>query len=210
MAKISSFNNYAAEYDSWFEKNRFLYELELKAVNQFIPNKGRGVEVGSGTGRFSIPLGIRIGIEPSISMGQIAAERGLGVIGGVAESLPLRSGSFNYVLFVTVICFLNSIQQAMKESFRILDSGGGLIIGFIDKNSRLGKYYEERAVRKGYYKDSHFYSVRDIEKILIETGFKSFEFVQTIIDDKAGNIVTDKISNGYGEGSFVVVKTSKP
>lgn len=38
---------------------------------------GNGLEVGIGTGRFAIPLGITTGIEPSAAMAAIAAKSGI-------------------------------------------------------------------------------------------------------------------------------------
>ena len=34
MAKINSFEIYAHKYDEWFDKNRFIYESELRAVSR--------------------------------------------------------------------------------------------------------------------------------------------------------------------------------
>ncbi len=37
MAKIEPFEKYASEYDDWFEDNRFVYESELRAVQEQLP-----------------------------------------------------------------------------------------------------------------------------------------------------------------------------
>jgi len=47
MAKIEPFEKHASEYDEWFEKNRFVYKSELRAVQEQLPKKGEGIEVGS-------------------------------------------------------------------------------------------------------------------------------------------------------------------
>ncbi|MBW2217209.1 MAG: methyltransferase domain-containing protein [Deltaproteobacteria bacterium] len=50
---------------------------------------------------------------------------------GIAEKLPIRSETFDYALFVTTICFLDSLDQAFSEAFRILKPKGIVVIGFI-------------------------------------------------------------------------------
>jgi hypothetical protein len=62
-----------------------------------LPKSGTGVEIGVGTGRFAEPLGIRVGVEPSKAMRQVAQKRGIEVIDGVAQVLPFDDcqGSMN-------------------------------------------------------------------------------------------------------------------
>ena len=105
MAKIEAFEKYTEQYEGWFIKNRFVYQSEVRAIREQLSDAKRGIEVGVGTGRFSSPLGIRIGIEPSGKMGEIAMHKGIKVIKAVAENLPLKESSFEFALMVTTICF---------------------------------------------------------------------------------------------------------
>ncbi len=122
MANKNPFENYAQEYDGWFEKNKFIYESELQAVKELLPRSENGVEVGVGSGRFAGPLIIKLGVDPSKELGKIAKERGIEIIGGVAESLPFHDSQFDFVLMVTTICFpgryRNSTQRSLP-SFKI-------------------------------------------------------------------------------------------
>ncbi len=99
--------------------------------------------MGLGTGRFSEPLGIKEGVEPSENMAAIARERGIEVTNGIAENLPIRDLYFDFVLFVT-ICHLDNLKLAFEHAHRILKSGGSIIIGFIDKNQEIAKSYEKK------------------------------------------------------------------
>ena len=65
MAKIESFEKYTNRYEEWFDKNKFVYESEVAAIKRLIPNKGVGIEIGIGSGRFAKPFGIKYGVEPS-------------------------------------------------------------------------------------------------------------------------------------------------
>ena len=62
MTKTTAFDEQPNDYDAWFENHPDLYLSELEAVRIFIPAKGSGVEIGVGTGRFAVPLGILIGV----------------------------------------------------------------------------------------------------------------------------------------------------
>jgi len=209
MVKTSSFNNFASEYDSWFDNNESVYKMELEAIKQLIPVSGKGVEIGAGTGRFSIPVGIKIGVEPSFPMGVIAARKGLEVIAGIAESLPIRSESFDFVLYNTVICFLDSLKLSFLESYRVLRTGGSIIVGFIDRESYLGESYNGGKAKSRFFRDAIFYSVTEISEILTESGYRSFEYAQTLMFEEENRSFSEKILSGFGKGSYVVVKGYK-
>ncbi len=76
MAKSDPFDSYAMKYDEWFDRNRFVYESELQAIKELIPRSKNSIEVGVGSGRFAVPLGIKLGVDPSKEMGKIAGKRG--------------------------------------------------------------------------------------------------------------------------------------
>ena len=117
MANIAASAEHAGEYEKWFDEYHYVYESELAALKLLLPGDGVGLEVGLGTGRFALPLGVKIGVEPSKAMGAIAQAKNLAVIRAVAEALPLPNGQFDYVLFVTVVCFLDSLAQALQRRF---------------------------------------------------------------------------------------------
>jgi len=100
------FNHSALEYDDWFVRNEMAYRSELAAVKAFLPLSSRGLEIGVGTGRFAAPLGIEVGVEPARAMAAIARNRGIKVLEAYAEELPFKNESFDFVLMVTVLCFL--------------------------------------------------------------------------------------------------------
>ncbi len=135
MDSIGVFEKFTKEYDTWFDKNKIAYESELLALKRVIPKKGRGIEIGVGTGRFAIPLGIKEGVEPSDSMAKIAKMRGVRIYKGTAENLPLPSSSFDFATMITTLCFVKDPIKAIKEAKRILRGKGFLIIGMMDKES---------------------------------------------------------------------------
>ncbi len=119
MPKTKCFDEYYERYEQWFDDNRYTYLSELEAVRHFVPKRGKGIEIGIGSGKFAEPLGIKIGIEPSLNMRKLAEKKGIQTVEGVAEALPMNDSTFNYVLMVTTICFVDDIRQSFREARRI-------------------------------------------------------------------------------------------
>ena len=205
MAKIAPFEYFSEEYDDWFVKHKDKYEAELRALRYFIPSDSNGLEVGVGSGKFAAPLGIKTGVEPSQKMADKARKLGINVLPGIAEDLPVSDNSFDFVLLVTTICFVDDLKKAFQEAFRVLKKEGVIVIGFIDKDSELGKIYRAYKDKSRFYKIAEFFSTEEVLACLSEAGFGNFESRQTIFPEND----TQHIENGFGTGSFVVIKGSK-
>ena len=209
MPRIEPFEKRTADYEDWFEGNQAIYMSELKAVRTLLPAHGKGVEIGVGTARFATPLGIKVGVEPSAHMGKIAKQRGVQVIQAVGENLPFADAQFDFALMVTTVCFLDDVKTAFKEVYRILRDGGHFIIGFIDKNSPVGKTYQQHKEGSAFYSIATFYSVEEIFKLLKQTGFRDVSSVQTVFHRLSETTRVEPVKPGYGEGSFLVVRGLK-
>ena len=209
MPRISPFEKYAEQYEEWFVENRWVYEAELRAVKAMLPVGGHGVEIGVGSGRFAEPLGIKIGVEPSRSMREIAQKRGIQVLDGVAEELPFDDAGFDFVLMVTTVCFVDNIRKALLEAHRVLSHGGFLIIGFVDRNSMVGQTYLDHQNENVFYKDATFFSVDELDELMDQVGFKDLTFKQTIFKTLSRTTRDEQVKPGHGEGSFVVIRGRK-
>lgn len=209
MAKIDPFEKYTVEYDAWFEENNLVYLSELITVASLLPQDGKGIEIGVGTGRFAALLEIEWGLEPSRQMGQIARRRGIRVVRGIAERLPFADDLFDYALMVTTICFLDDIEVAFEEVRRILKDSGQFIIGFIDRESPLGRQYETHQKNNEFYRIAEFYSVDEIIIRLEKTGFRPANIVQTIFHPLDEIREIENPIDGHGRGSFVVIRAEK-
>ena len=209
MPKIRPFEKYTDQYENWFEKNRYVYQSEINAIRVILPDFKNGIEIGVGSGRFAKPLGIKFGIEPSYEMRKIAQSRGIEVVDSAAEKLPFKDCIFDLALMVTTLCFLDDERKAFIEIYRILKPGGYFINGFVDKNSRVGRIYQKNKQKSVFYREAIFFTTEEVVKLLEKTGFKDFEFRQTVFStlDKINQV--EKIKEGYGEGSFIVIKAQK-
>ncbi|MEW5692921.1 MAG: class I SAM-dependent methyltransferase [Candidatus Hydrogenedentota bacterium] len=208
--KIEPFEKHIDRYESWFIKNRFAFESELKAIRQLLPCNGTGVEIGVGSGLFAQALGIRFGIDPSIKMQKLAKKRRVKTFAGTGEYLPLKTASIDYLLNVTTICFLDDVELAFKEAYRVLKNDGIIVIGFVDKHSAVGRKYEEHKNENVFYRIARFYSTEEVIGLLKKSGFIRFDIVQTIFRDLNELKDIEPVKPGYGQGSFIVIKTYKP
>jgi len=209
MPKIKPFEKYTDQYENWFEENRYVHQSEINAIREILPDFKNGIEIGVGSGRFAEPLGIKFGVEPSYEMRKIAGIRGIEAVNGVAENLPLKDGSFDLALMITTLCFLDDERKAFSEIYRILKPGGYFINGFVDKNSKVGKIYQKNKQKSVFYREAIFFTTEEVIRMSKETGFKNYEFRQTIFNTLDKINQTEKVKEGHGEGSFVVIKAQK-
>ena len=74
-----------------------------KAVRQLLLSEAEGMEVGVGSGRFAVPLGIKDGVL-------------------CRRNFP--HGRSGFVLMVTTICFVDDIVKSFREALRVLKPDG--------------------------------------------------------------------------------------
>ncbi len=176
MAKIDNFEKYHKEYEEWFENHQELYEEEIRSVKRLVKSAKNGLEIGVGTGRFALPLHIKTGVEPSLQMAKIAAKRGIEVHKGTAENLPFEDEKFDFAIMVTTVCFVDDMEKSFKEAFRVIKKGGFFIVGYVDRDSELGKKYRQKQKTSKFYSNATFYSTDEIENALKKIGFSSFKY----------------------------------
>ena len=166
------FGKYAGDYDRWFNEHSEEYHAELARIRKILPAPdSRSIEVGVGSGRFAAPLGITLGVEPSLPLGRMARRRGIETIRGRVEFLPIRDGSCTSVLFVTVICFLDDPGTALREINRILADRGFLILAFIERGGEIHQRYIRKSGKGRFLSRARFYSQEEIRRFLEESGF---------------------------------------
>lgn len=211
MIKTNPFDSNVREYEAWYEEYHEVYESEINAIREQLaklPENIRGIEVGVGTGRFSKPLGIKEGIEPSDAMAVKARKRGIEIMPGKAEQLPYGDLQFDFVLFVT-ICHFRNLKAAIAEAHRVIKPKGSLIIGFLDKKQLIAQYYISRRARSTFYAHASFHGVDQVESLVREAGFRDLEYNQTLFGGLDEIKEVQQPKPGFGEGSFVVLKATK-
>jgi SAM-dependent methyltransferase len=119
-----------------------------KALGGRVPTFGRALEIGAGTGYFSLNLlqagAISEAVCTDISPGMLATLRGNAARLGLAvetaacdaEALPFDDGSFDLVLGHAVLHHIPHLDRAFAEFGRVLRPGG--LVVFAGEPSRTG------------------------------------------------------------------------
>ena len=178
-------------------------------MKEALPPAGVGLEIGIGTGRFAGPLNIEWGIDPVREMLLRAGERGVRGIQGEGESLPFNSRCFDYVVMVTVLCFLLSPGRVIEEVYRVLKEEGKIILGLVDRQSYLGKIYQAKQKKSRFYGEAKFYSVPEVLRLLPTVRWRDVTVRQTLFEAPGETDGVQIPSRGYGRGGFAVVSGRK-
>lgn len=137
-AKVrSAFHRQADRYeDSAVVQKRVVERIAGSLRNEWIGvNPGRVLDVGAGTGmllnavRTIFPAAFIAGLDlaPGMSRSALVAIQGKGgaiVVEGDAERLPFADGSFDLVLSTSTYQWLNVLETAFSEVYRVLSPGG--------------------------------------------------------------------------------------
>jgi ubiquinone/menaquinone biosynthesis C-methylase UbiE len=174
------FNEHAGDYDTWFDDHNSVYQAQLWILRGVVPDFRRGLEVGVGSGRFAAPLGIHSGIDPSAMLAMMAKHRGVEITLGEAEHLPYRAGSFDFVLMMTVICFLEDIQRAFHEVHRVLEHRGTLLTGFIEAGGEIFQKYRHQPIKGQFLQFATFRTIDEVYGFFKDAEFEDVSVLQRV------------------------------
>jgi len=209
------FDELAERYDGWFDsaEGRKIFRAEVACLERLLGEpSGRWLEVGVGTGRFAEALGIGEGVDPSGSVLEFAAGRGIRTKAGYGENLPYPDSVFDGVLMVVTICFLSDPAKALGECRRVLKEQGRIIIGLVPADSPWGERYARQG-REGhpFYSAARFYTCGDVYSLAREAGFTSANAVSCLFSPPEKPLTDlsnrDGIVPGAGFVAMEFVKT---
>jgi ubiquinone/menaquinone biosynthesis C-methylase UbiE len=213
MQRSSPFDVEADQYDSWFEscEGKEIFEIEKTCLRTLLQAcKGRWVEVGVGSGRFAAAFGISQGLDPSSAMPVIATRRGILAVRGVGEDLPYRDSTFDGVLMVTTLCFVEDAERTLSECHRVLRDRGVLVVGIVPVESAWGQLYVAKG-REGhsFYSKAKFYTCEQVVRMCAEAGFglkKAMSCLQTYPGEEPMPSLKEGIDESAG---FVAIRFYK-
>jgi SAM-dependent methyltransferase len=201
------FETHACDYDAWYDRHPNTFQSEILAVQALLPPAGRWIEIGVGTGRFAARLGILRGVEPAQAMADLARHRGVNVLRGAAEALPLESRSVDAVFFLTALCFVDSLSLSLSEAHRVLVPGGRCLIAHLPLDGPLGRLILAHAESDTFFRRAHLRTTREMCSALAAAGFMLEEAVQTLVGppEEYEREVQPPVP-GHDRGSFVVLR----
>ena len=176
--KISIFNEkIASAYEGWYEtkEGRYYDNLEKQLILRLLkPARGESIlDIGCGTGhhlRWLASFGLKLaGVDNSSPMLEVA-KRDLGkdieLRLADAKELPYPEDSFDIVMMITTLEFLQEPKLALKEALRVCKAR--IFLGVLNKYSWLSV---RRRVRGIFLEDpiwryARFYSVRGLVRLI--------------------------------------------
>lgn len=148
-----------------------------------------GLDVGSGTGRFTPALahafGPVTGVEPSVRMREIAQAQsqhpGVQYLAGSAEDMPVPTGSADYAVMFLSWHHVQDKPQAVQELARVLKPAGRLLLrsNFSDHIPPSGWWLEH--FPRGYEVDAAmFQPLHEVIATFTSAGWRVVNFGRVI------------------------------
>jgi ubiquinone/menaquinone biosynthesis C-methylase UbiE len=202
----SPFDMVANSYDKWYEENTTIFHMEIEAIER-LGLKGRGLDIGGGTGLISARVGGDVCLDLSRPMLREAMRRGLHSVQGLAEALPFRDGSFDFVLMSVALSFLDEPERALEEAHRVLIKGGTIGLCIVPRDSAWGQYYIDRGAQaRSIYSHAKFLTVADLRELMVRTSFHVERMISTLHLPPGEDLTKDKVITDDSRGGFVCIK----
>lgn len=151
------------------------------------PLRGRALlDVGTGDGAYALHAAARgaqvTGVDAEPAM--LGAATARAVEGGVdvtfvasrAEALPFDDATFDVVLAVTVLCFVDDTSSAFREMARVLRPGGRLVVGELGRHNLWAASRRVRAwLGSRTWRNAHFWTRAALERQVTIAGLRVVE-----------------------------------
>ncbi len=164
------------DYDHWYAtpRGRWIGETEFALLRRMLaPAAGESLlDVGCGTGwftrRFAETGSLTVtGLDPNAEWLDYVRQRTPGVewVVGDARKLPFADGSFDTVVSITALCFIEDWQRALSEMARV--ARRRIVLGLLNRHSLLWRE-KGRAGGQGAYRGAHWHTADEVRAALAE------------------------------------------
>ena len=210
----------AAAYDAWYRTPRggWIGEVEYQLLHRLLaPDAGATLlDVGCGTGyftrRFAQDAGLHVtGLDPNREWLDYARTHGgpnETYIAGDALELPFPDASFDFVVSITALCFIQDEQQALREILRIARTRFAL--GLLNRSSLLHRQ-KGRSGGTGGYRGAHWHTLSEIQELFRGVAARDILVRTAVLVPSAGaiaRIIEQLAPNMLPWGAFIAVTGS--
>lgn len=140
------YNKIAKVYETE-EVRRYLMKVESKEIEDFLPQEGKVLDAGCGTGRYSIKMARSgcevVGVDFSREMLKEAKKKSKGLKikykFGDIRKLNLKKNTFDHVICTLVLNHLKDWKKAVRQLVKVTKPGGSIVISNIHPERFEGK-----------------------------------------------------------------------
>jgi ubiquinone/menaquinone biosynthesis C-methylase UbiE len=223
MAEI--FDEWPEKYDQWFETpiGGLVRKYESALIREMLqPGAGEFIlDAGCGTGVFTHDLltaGAKVtGLDLSFPMlrraGKKAGAYPFRMVQGDLRRLPFAGNSFDKVISVTAIEFIDDAQAAVAELFRVVRPGGWIVVASLNSLSPWAVRRKADA-HKGHslFKYARFRSPEEMAVLASVAAVvkTAIHFLKNDDPIKAETIEEEGRAKGLATGAFLLVGWKKP
>lgn len=219
------FDDWPGRYEQWFKTpiGTLVKEYENELIMEMLdPRQGEEIlDAGCGTGIFTLSLlvagayvtGLEISLPMLLGAKKILAGYPFRSIQGDMTALPFLDHTFDKVISVTAIEFIEDAGHAIGEAFRVTKPGGCIVVATLNGLSPWATRRKE-AGEKGHplFRHAIFRSPREMGALSPAEGTirTAVHFQKDHAPNQAKIIERKGRLSGLSTGAFLVGKWVKP
>ena len=215
----SPFDEHADQYDAWYDSavGRRVARAEVACLREVSTSfVAPSLEVGVGTGRVAMALGVDVGVDPAYGALVWAQSRGVRTAVARGEALPFPDRTFGLVVLSATLCFARDPAALLREARRVVRDAGRVAVGVVPRDSPWGRRYEEWG-RAGhpFYSLARLYSVDEVRSLVDDTDLTLDRVRATLwgdpehVDDHALVVVDPSTGRTVTGAGFVALGASR-
>jgi ubiquinone/menaquinone biosynthesis C-methylase UbiE len=221
---VELFDDWPDRYDRWFVTpiGRLVKEYESELILELLkPGEGEIIlDAGCGTGIFTrdiLSFGSRVvGLDISMPMLMRAGEKTTGypfyMVAGDMLKLPFPDSTFDKVVSVTAIEFIEDAVGCVRELFRVARGGGCIVVATLNSLSPWATRRRSVAEKAdSVFKGAIFRSPDEMRSLAPVSGIirTAIHFMNDDDPDLAREIERTSVQEGLHTGAFIAARWEK-
>ncbi len=219
------FDQWPETYDNWFATpigalvKKFEGELILDLLR---PHQGEKIlDAGCGTGVFTLDIlssgafvvGLDLSLPMLIRAGQNLKTAHFQTVLGDMIHLPFRANTFDKVVSVTALEFIQDARKTISELFRVVKGRGSVVVATLNSLSPWAARRKAKArIRSSIFEKAIFRSPDELRSLAPVQGIvkTAIHFQKDETPQKAIQSEIEGQRQSLETGAFVIVRWEKP